>query len=68
MWADMRLGVIVGAIAIVLGSVAALLTSTPPKRVGNPMHNVAIAQPSNGRLAAGDDEVPPNDRFEDDRN
>jgi hypothetical protein len=68
MWPDLRLGVIVGAIAVVLGPAAALLTSTPPTTLGNTAHKAAVARPPIGRLATGDHEVVRNDHVEDDRN
>jgi hypothetical protein len=67
MWPDIRLGVIVGAIAIVLGPAAAFLTSTPPTTVGTTVHKVAIdLQPD--ALQWATTRLPRNDRLEDDRN
>jgi hypothetical protein len=68
MWPDLRLGIIVGAIAIVLGPAAALLTSTSPTPVGNTVHKVADARPPIARFTTGDHETTRTDRTEDDRN
>jgi hypothetical protein len=57
MWPDIRLGVVVGGIAIVLGSVAALLTSTTRTPVGT-----AHAMVAHRAQAGGEHEVAPIDR------
>jgi hypothetical protein len=65
LWPEVRLGVIVGVLALVLGSVAAFLTSTPPPARGPAGSTVVAPRSPVGRLAAGEHEVARAERLED---